>query len=38
MLKGVKVIENIKQSKSINTMNNDEIYERTIEMLIRIHS
>jgi hypothetical protein len=33
----LKVIENIKQSKSINTMNNDEIYEHTLEMLIGIH-
>lgn len=33
----IKVIDNIKQSKSINTMNNDEIYEHTIEMLIGIH-
>ena len=33
----IQVIDNIKQSKSINTMNNDEIYEHTIEMLIGIH-
>lgn len=33
----LKVIENIKQTKSINTMDSDEIYQHTIEMIIGIH-
>lgn len=31
------VIENMQNSKSINTLNNEEIYEHTMQMLIGIH-